>query len=61
MATFNELNPTTNYQIINGENGYSLTDSIQGADAMTTDWPDDAEAWPQGETEYKGKPVEVAQ
>ena len=61
MATFNTLSLTESYDIIDGDNGYSLTQGIQGADAMSTSWPDGAEAWPAGEQEFRGKPVEIAE
>lgn len=61
MATFSRLEPTKNYTIIDGETGYSRTDSIQGADAMATDWDEGDEAWPSGEQDFAGKPIDVAE
>jgi hypothetical protein len=60
MNTFNKLNPTSSYLIVDGETGYSLTDGIQGSDAMAMDWPAGAEAWNTGETKFMGSPVDKA-
>ena len=60
MATFNTLTETDSYLIIDGETGHSKGDGIQGSDVMTQKWESGDEAWPAGETEVRGRPVEVA-
>lgn len=57
---FTELTPGANYDIIDGESCHWITQGIQGADALSQDWPEDAEAWPAGESDFSGSPVEVA-
>jgi|HubBroStandDraft_4_1064222.scaffolds.fasta_scaffold1880854_1 hypothetical protein len=60
MAKFTNLTIDEHYDIIDGETGHWRTQGIQGADAMATTWKDGDEAWPVGETEFRGKPVEIA-
>jgi len=57
---FTDLEITVSYDILDATSGRWLTEGIQGADAMSVGWPDDAEAWPTGEETFAGKPVEVA-
>jgi hypothetical protein len=59
-ARFNRLDPEVSYLIIDGETGYVKTDGIQGADAMSQTWEDADEAWPAGEEEFKGQPIDTA-
>lgn len=61
MATFNNLDLTAAYDIIDGEDGSPITSGIMGADAMAASWPDAAEAWPAGESEFRGQPIEVTE
>ena len=58
---FSNLEIDCNYDIIDAESGHPLTEGIQGADAMSDNWPDGAEAWPAGETKFLGKPFEVSE
>jgi hypothetical protein len=60
MAKFTHLELTKHYDIIDAETGHWLTQGIQGADAMAADWPNDSEAWDTGETEFDGKPLDIA-
>ena len=60
MAKFSRLEVEENYDIIDGETGHWRTQGIQGADAMMMAWNVGDEAWPAGETEFSGRPVEVA-
>lgn len=60
MITFCNLKPECAYDIIDSETGHPLSLGAQGAEAMRLDWPEDAEAWPAGETKFRGSPVEVA-
>ena len=57
---FSNLETEISYDIIDSETGNHITQGIQGSDAIGLDWPDAAEAWPTGETEFSGAPVEVA-
>lgn len=58
MSKFTNLEITVTYDIIDAESGHPITEGIQGADAMSQDWADNAEAWPAGETKFAGQPVE---
>ena len=60
MAKFVDLDPHLNYDIIDGETGHWRTMGIQGCHAMTSHWEEGDEAWPTGETEFRGQPVETA-
>ena len=60
MATFNNLDPTAGYLITCCLTGHSKGDGISGADAMAQEWEEGDEAWPAGETEFRGRPVETA-
>jgi hypothetical protein len=59
-ARFNRLDPEASYLIIDGETGHSKGDGVQGAEAMAQTWNENDEAWPEGETEFRGSPVDVA-
>lgn len=61
MSKFTALEIDRNYDIINGETGHWRTQGIQGSDAMSQSWDEGDEAWPAGETEFSGEPVEVAE
>lgn len=61
MSKFTQLNIASSYDVIDAETGHPLSLGVQGAEAMQLDWPEDAEAWPSGETKFHGEPVEVAQ
>ena len=63
MARFRNLEIAKHYDIISGETGYWLAQSIQGCDAMATDqaWSKGDEAWPAQTTEFEGKPDEIAE
>lgn len=60
MATFNNLDPADHYLIIDGATGHSKGDGIQGADVMSQEWDEGDEAWPAGEEDFRGRPIEVA-
>ena len=60
MAGFRALELTASYDIIDGETGHSRTQGISGAAAMARDWSAGDEAWPAGEQDFRGQPVEVA-
>jgi len=61
MARFNNLEIETSYLITDGETGHSKGDGVQGAYAMSSDeWAEGDEAWPSGEQEFRGKPIDVA-
>lgn len=60
MAQFSKLIIDEHYDIIDGDTGHWRTQGIQGANAMAIAWEDGDEAWPAGETEFDGKPVEIA-
>ena len=57
---FHDLDPSENYDIIDAETGHWITQGIQGADAMATEWPAGSEAWPAGTEEFSGNPKEIA-
>lgn len=61
MNKFTSLEIDRHYDIIDGESGHPLSLGVQGAEAMRLDWPEDAEAWPAGETKFRGSPVEIAE
>ena len=58
---FQKLEIYRNYDIIDGESGHPLTEGIRGAEAMASEWPEGAEAWHVGETEFATRPVEIAE
>ena len=60
MAKFHKLPPDAHYDIIDGGSGHWRTQGIEGGAAMEAVWHLGDEAWPAGETEFKGKPVDVA-
>jgi len=60
MARFTELDITNSYDIVDADTGDWITQGVQGSEAMQRNWPDDAQAWPQGEREFEGSPVDVA-
>jgi len=59
-AKFRNLAIETSYDIIDGVTGHWRTQGIQGAAAMAATWKKGDEAWPAGEQDFAGKPVEVA-
>jgi hypothetical protein len=61
MAKFYNLNPTNKYDIINGETGNWRSVNLEGARAMSLDWDSGDQAWPQKETKFIGKPVDIAE
>ncbi|MCK9394269.1 MAG: hypothetical protein M0Q44_01595 [Methylobacter sp.] len=62
MARFNKLETEISYMIIDGETGHPKGDGVQGAYAMTSDeWEEGDEAWPAGEQDFRGKPLDIAE
>ena len=59
-AKFSNLVVDESYDIIDGESGHWRTQGIQGAEAMATEWNVGDEAWPENDTEFRGKPIDVA-
>ena len=45
MATFNNLNITGIYNIVSGETGNTITEGIQGAEALNEVWEKGARAY----------------
>ena len=45
MPKFKNLDYQTNYDIIDAESCYPIHEGIQGCDAMSTIWPEGAEAY----------------
>lgn len=60
MAKFRKLEIEAHYDIIDSETGHWRTQGIQGAAAMATTWDKGDEAWPAGERDFSGKPIETA-
>ena len=60
MARFSRLAVDDHYDIIDADSGRWITQGIQGADAMATTWDEGDEAWPSGEKDFKGSPVDIA-
>lgn len=58
MAKFHQLDIEALYDIVAGDTG--CWDGVQGGEAMATEWKEGDEAWPAGEKEFRGKPVEIA-
>ena len=54
MARFNRLAIDAVYDISDPVSGHWITEGIQGADAMQTQWPVGAEAWQEGPTDDDG-------
>ena len=59
-ASFSNLVIDAQYDIIDAETGHNITCGIQGSEAMRESWSVGAEAWPVGEEDFDGVPVEVA-
>ena len=57
---FRSLDPTGIFDIVDGETGNWITQGIQGATAMSMSWTPGDEAWPCGEEEFSGSPIETA-
>jgi hypothetical protein len=60
MASFNALDPGGTYLIIDGATGHSKGDGLQGAAVMAQEWDEGDEAWPAGEEDFRGQPIETA-
>jgi hypothetical protein len=50
-----------NYDIVDAETGYWVTQGIQGVAATNATWAVGDEAWPAGEEAFVGEPVSVAE
>ena len=61
MATFQTLDPSEHYLIIDGVTGHSRGDGLSGAAVMSEIWNAGDEAWPAGEQEFSDAPVEIAE
>ena len=62
MARFSNLESSDTYLIIDGETVHSKGDGIQGSYIMSSDeWDEGDEAWPHGEQDFRGRPLDVAE